>query len=147
MSIEHTDPEPSTSPSTLGERLREKRLKKGLSISRLADAVEVSKGYIHDLEADKIARPSAEVLYRIALTLGTTIGFLLGKPKNPLIDEENQDIPNIPASLEQFAKEDRIPEEDKRRLACIKYRGRQPESVDDWRYLYETIKRVVPEGS
>ena len=126
---------------TVGQRIKQQRLAIGLNLSRLADKANISKGYLHDLENDQAARPSAEILYAIALALDTTVGFLLGKRRNPL--EENGDAVDIPPSLEQFAHEDRIPDEDKRRLACIKYRNEQPKSAEDWRYLYETIKRVV----
>jgi len=136
---------PSEQASTIGQRIKQMRAAKELSLSRLADLAGISKGYLHDLENDQASKPSAEILYSVALALDTTVGFLLGRRRNPGASEE-KDSGNpmpIPASLEQFAREDRIPEEDKRRLACIKYRNEQPKTPEDWRYLYETIKRII----
>lgn len=137
---ENEEPNSDLQPETLGRRISLLRRQHGISLSLLADKVGISKGYLHDLENDQASKPSAEVLYNIALALGTTIAYLLGKRANPLSDEAPL---TIPEALQQFAKEDRIPEEDVRRLACIKYRNAQPKTKDDWRYLYETIKRVV----
>lgn len=129
--------------NTVGQRIKEMRLGRGLSLSRLADLANVSKGYLHELENDQALKPSAEILYNISLALDTTVGFLLGRRRNPLEDKENSQTMVIPETLEQFAHQYRIPEEDKRRLACIKYRNQQPKSVEDWRYLYDTIKQVI----
>lgn len=136
---------PAERAATIGQRIKQLRVANGLSLSRLADLASISKGYLHDLENDQASKPSAEILYSIALALDTTVGFLLGRRRNPSAseDKDNDDPVPIPPSLEQFAREDRIPEEDKRRLACIKYRNEQPKSAEDWRYLYETIKRVI----
>lgn len=141
---EPCDALPGEQPATtLGGRISSSRIEKGLSLSRLADMAGISKGYLHELENDQAAKPSAEILYNIGIALDTTVGYLLGRRRNPLEDREAADQIAIPESLERFAREDRISEEDKRRLACIKYRNQQPKTVEDWRYLYETIKRVV----
>lgn len=134
---------PQPAPTTLGGRIKRLRQERDISLSRLADIAGVSKGYLHELENDRAANPSAEILYNIALTLDSTIAYLLGKRSNPMAEVSGTEPLAIPESLEQFAREDRIPEEDKRRLACVRYRNEQPKTAEDWRYLYETIKRVV----
>jgi len=105
--------------------------------------VSISKSYLHDLENNATANPSAEILYSIALALRTTVGYLLGRRANPLTLDPDEVPPDIPASLEEFARDVGLPDEHKRRLACIKYDGRQPKTKEDWAYLYETIKRVT----
>lgn len=128
---------------SIGERIKALREERGWSLSALASTVLISKSYLHDLENGTAANPSAEILYNIAVALGTTVGYLLGRRANPLVLDPEETPPDIPASLEEFARDADVPDEDKRRLACIKYHGRQPKTKEDWAYLYETIKRVT----
>jgi transcriptional regulator with XRE-family HTH domain len=88
----------------LGDRIRRYREEKGLSLSELANASGVSKGYLSTLESDgPDKRPSAETLYAIASTLGVAMSDLLGKR---LIIEPQDDVPQ---SLRQFAAEENLP--------------------------------------
>ena len=61
----------------LGERIRERRLKKELTLEQLADAIGSSKSYMWELENKDVARPSAEKLQAIAQALDTTMDYLL----------------------------------------------------------------------
>ena len=64
-------------PETLGEKLRELRKERGLTLEQLAEATDSSKSYIWELENRSPPRPSAEKLSKIAQQLGTTIEYLL----------------------------------------------------------------------
>src|SRR5436853_2251084 len=64
----------------LADQIRKSRCEQGLSLSELARRSKVSKGYLSQLEnSPNGPRPSAELLYRIAFALGTSIGTLLEK--------------------------------------------------------------------
>jgi transcriptional regulator with XRE-family HTH domain len=129
-----------SNPPTVGERIKSRREELGLSLNQLAEAAGISKSTLHDLETRQNVRPSAELLYNIAEALNTTVAFLLGKRRNPLSDEAPIEIP---AALEEFARRAKLTEEEKRRLACIKYRDKQPKTADDWEFVYEAIKRAT----
>ena len=124
----------------LGQRLRQSREKKGLSLSELARQAQVSKGYLSQIESGQTDRPSAQVLYSIASVLETSVGALLGMP----VEEANSEV-MISNSLREFAQADELDEEGVNMLARVRHRGRQPQTVDDWRYLYESIKRSISE--
>ncbi len=64
-------------PTPLGERVRELRQKKGLTLEALADRVGSSKSYIWEIENKDVARPSAEKLHQIAVALETTTEYLI----------------------------------------------------------------------
>ncbi len=64
-------------PTPLGDRIRELRRNKGLTLEALAGKVGSSKSYIWELENKDVARPSAEKLRLIALALDTTTDYLL----------------------------------------------------------------------
>lgn len=127
-------------PLSVGQRIKARREEKQMSLSLLADRAGISKSYLHDIENSPNVRPSGEVLHNIAEVLGTTSADLLGKRRT----RGGGDKPlQVPESLEEFARKYRISEDDKRLLAGIKYRNKQPKSVEDWRYLLDTIRRVI----
>ena len=64
-------------PTPLGERVREVRLKRGLTLEALAEQVGSSKSYMWEIENKAVARPSAEKLHLIAVALETTAEYLL----------------------------------------------------------------------
>lgn len=69
--------------SLFGDRLRELRKKKGLSLDRLAEATGSSKSYLWELENREMPRPSAEKLAVLARALDTTVGALLDDKTDP----------------------------------------------------------------
>lgn len=65
-------------PTPLGNRVRELRRKRGLTLEGLAAKIESSKSYVWEIENKDVARPSAEKLSLIAAALETTTDYLLG---------------------------------------------------------------------
>lgn len=125
----------------IGQQIKRRREEQGLSLTDLARLAGVSKGYLSEMENNRSARPSAATLFKIASALGTSVGELLGK-SGPDSQSVNFDIPE---SLRQFAEEANLPDAEIRMLAGIRYRGKQPKTADDWRYIYESI-RLRTEG-
>ncbi len=64
-------------PDSLGERLREARLKRGLSLRSVAQALGVSASLISQVEIGK-TQPSVATLYALANHLGVSLDELLG---------------------------------------------------------------------
>ncbi len=124
----------------LADRIKQRREEKNLSATELARQANISKGYLSEIENVKegknAPRPSGDVLYRLATVLGTTIADLLEREVRPASRA-------IPPDLHTFAQEAGLPDEDVHMLAQIRFRGEQPRSVDDWRFLYESIKRSI----
>ncbi len=121
---------------SIGEQVRRRREEQGLSLTDLARLSGVSKGYLSQIENNSSARPSAATLFKIASALGAPVGELLGKggPDSHRVNLE------IPDSLRQFAEEAKLPDAEVRMLAGIRYRGKSPKTVEDWRYIYESIR-------
>lgn len=124
--------------TAIGERIKSRRLEMNISLAELARRAEVSKGYLHSIESGETQSPSAEVLFKIAHELGTTIADLLGEPETPILPDIE-----IPETLRKLAQEDHLTQADIQMLASIRYRGKQPQSVGDWRFIFESIKRTV----
>ena len=77
-------------PTPLGERIREIRIRKGLTLEKLAEKVSSSKSYIWEIENKDVARPSAEKLRLIALALDTTTDYLLAAEDVSAIGEADR---------------------------------------------------------
>lgn len=121
----------------LSEQIRKYRQEEGLSLADLARLSRVSKGYLSQLENNLHGpRPSADVLHRIATVLGTSVNDLLET-------QSSSDFKDFPIELQKFAELEQLPEREVKLLAQIEYRGRRPQTVNDWRFLYEAIKRSV----
>lgn len=123
--------------STIGARVVALREARGWSLSYLADLARISKSSLHEIESNVNARPGAATLFSIAEVLETSIGYLLGREPEP----ERAPAESFPPALEAFARKKRLPLEDKRGLAAVSYRGRQPQTLEDWAFVYEALKR------
>lgn len=63
--------------TALGDKIRELRKKKGMTLEELAQAIGSGKSYIWELENKGVKRPSAEKLTEIAKILGVTPEYLI----------------------------------------------------------------------
>lgn len=132
----------------VGQKIKERRNEKGFSLNKLAEMAGVSKAYLWQLENSVSKQPSAEILFKVATALGTTIADLLGKP----VRVQSEDFPElqddeIPDGLRElidaWGEELDIREEDVKMLMNIQYRGKRPETVEEWQHVLQAIRMVV----
>jgi transcriptional regulator with XRE-family HTH domain len=121
----------------LAERIKKRMEEKDITLADLARATGVAKGYLWEILDGRAKKPSANTLFEIAKFLGTSIGDLLGK------ESSKQPSSRVPAPLQEFADEEKLPKEDIHMLTAISFRGKQPKTKEDWRFLYESIKRSI----
>jgi transcriptional regulator with XRE-family HTH domain len=124
----------------LSEQIRTRRLAQRLSLAELARRARISKGYLSQLESGQDGpRPSADVLYRIAFALGASVGELLEKQ----LPRTGEELTDIPPELRALAEQAQLSDDDIKMLAQIRYKGRPPKTIEDYRFLYESIKRTI----
>ena len=87
----------------LGQRIREERLKLGLTQARLAEDVDISEAYVGQIERGERSL-TLDTLVRLVNRLGVTIDYMLG-------DSVSDSDPNILAQFKQIT--DRQPLERK----------------------------------
>lgn len=63
--------------SLLGEKIRDLRKKRGLTLDKLAKAAGLSKSYLWELENRESQKPSAEKLASLADALGVSTEYFL----------------------------------------------------------------------
>ena len=124
-------------------RLRETRIRQGLDVPGLAERSGVSKAYIWQIESGRRASPSARVLHRLAVALGTTLSDLMDVPQG--ISEE--ELQAAPAALKAFVRKKGkvlgLRREDVEMLKHVHYRGKRPRSREDYELVFLFLKRIL----
>jgi transcriptional regulator with XRE-family HTH domain len=96
------------------------------------------------LESGDMTNPSLDKLFKISEALECTIADLAGEPKTVVREDPPWEIPD---SLREFAKRkkregDPLKDEELKSLAHMQYRGKRPQTIEDWAYVYEFLKRT-----
>lgn len=75
---------------TFQERLQRLRNQRGFTLEALAEKVGSTKSYLWELENKPTIRPSAVLVYNLAVALDTTVGVLMGETNVKDIAERDQ---------------------------------------------------------
>ncbi len=86
--------------TSMGDRIRDRRKSKGLTLEQLANKAKCSKSYIWELENKNPPRPSADKLAAIASVLNTTVDVLIGTP----LSSEDDLLPEDKAFFRKFVE-------------------------------------------
>jgi transcriptional regulator with XRE-family HTH domain len=144
---------------TLGVRIGQMRELQGLSLGVLAERADgLAKSYLAKLERGEVENPGLRTLTAIARALGVTVGDLItpidhtSSAAKSIVAEKHAEyehtLENLPLGLGDFLdlmKQDGkpVPPSTVRALATVEFRGRRPERIDDWKFLYEALVRSV----
>jgi len=134
--------------STLGERIRARRVELDWTQDQLAAKAGISKGFLSDLENNK-RNVSAENLMGIAQVLNLSLDFLMKGDDTPAPQKEIQ----IPAPLSDFASLEGLSFRQtltllqmRRQILANRSAGSRSATDDfDWRKLYESVKEFLDE--
>jgi len=66
----------------MGAKLKQRRMKKGLSLQQVADEVGVSKAHIYELELNKVKNPSVETLKKLASLFEMPLSYFLDEDED-----------------------------------------------------------------
>lgn len=157
----------------VGARIALLREKSGMSLGDLGEATGTAKSYLSKLEKGESLNVGLATLASVAEALGVTVRDLLPRPgareessaipeggsslgatgpesETPANEEVRFEmiIESIPAPLREFLDEESdkgapVPEDAVRSLAVLKLRGKRPESKDDYRLLYQLLRRLT----
>lgn len=134
---------------TTGDRIKEIREELGWTQEKLADEAKISKGFLSDVENNKRDISSTNVL-KIADAMGASLEYLLRGEESK--QKEKREPEHIPLELSKAAEELNLSYSDTLTLrdtyrSMIARRSRKslkPPTVEEWKELYELIKRAVP---
>lgn len=130
---------------SLGARIRALREAQGISLTQLATASSLSKGYLSTIESDATgANPTLDVLTKIASALDVTVGDLVGAPARRA--KLKLDIPDeqLPPALLELVKERRadgrpLDPHTVSWLAHAKFRGKRPLTREQFLLLLTVV--------
>jgi transcriptional regulator with XRE-family HTH domain len=88
----------------LADRIREARVKKGMSLQQVADKVGGSKAHIWDLETGRAKNPSIDLLKKLADCFGTSVTALVGE--NPETEEDDSRVLGMYRELKELTEAD-----------------------------------------
>ena len=90
---------------SLAARLKEQRIKKGMSLQDVADAVGASKAHIWDLETGRAKNPTIELLIKLAKAFSVSVADLIGE--NPAGEGEDSILLAMYRELQDLSPRDR----------------------------------------
>lgn len=132
--------------SSVGERIKERRLEIGWTQDQLCTKAGLSKSFLSELENGKRS-VSASNLLDIARALNVSLDFLMtGKAS-----KETQSEVSIPASLAKFAAEERLSLRqtlmllDMQKQIVAHRSAKKKDSLEgvDWQKFYEGVKEFL----
>jgi transcriptional regulator with XRE-family HTH domain len=142
----------------VGERLRQLRELRALTLTTVAAQAGVAKSYLAKLERGEVENPGVATLNAVAGALDVRLGELFapatGSHKrkwSTVVDplEVERLKANLPPGLEEFLLELEAEERGPvtadvlRSLALMQIRGKRPVERRDWRFVYEAMLRSV----
>lgn len=132
--------------ATTGDRIREVREQRGMTQDQLAEAANISKGFLSEVENNK-RNISSDNLLRIANVLGASADYLLrGETKGPI----HREPVVIPPELSQAAGELGLSyaqtletlEAHNSVVARRSTKDTRRLTVDEWKEFHRAIKKV-----
>jgi transcriptional regulator with XRE-family HTH domain len=116
----------------LGRQVLKKRKEMGLSQGVLAQRAGISRQYVSYIEQGKARNVSINILNQLATALEKTPAELTGQTYH--------DEALISPVLRQFALSKSLSFYVVDKLSHIPRRGQEPQTVEEWRQLYEAIR-------
>lgn len=131
---------------TTGDRIREIREKRKMTQDQLAEAAEISKGFLSDVENNK-RNISSQGLLRIANSLGASVEYLLrGETKESAVQEPVVIPPELSHAAEElhlsYAKTLELLDAHRSVVARRSNKSLRNFTVEDWKKLHGAIKKV-----
>jgi transcriptional regulator with XRE-family HTH domain len=122
----------------LGERLRELRLLRALTLLQLSQATGLSVSYLSDLERGRTT-PSLETLEKLASVYDVPLGQLMASVDGRITAPEQELAPGLQKLLDEGVVD--LPTA--RDLSRIELRGKRPQTADEWRELYFHLRTLM----
>lgn len=92
-------------PMSIAAKLKELRLRKGMSLQAVADAVGASKAHIWDLETERAKNPTIELLVKLSRCFDVSVADIIGE--NPDGEDEKTELKAMYRDLKDLTDQDR----------------------------------------
>jgi transcriptional regulator with XRE-family HTH domain len=142
--------------SSFGSRLREARVRQGLTLKDVATASDISIAYLSDLERGKLVNPTLDTLRSITTALRVPLEQLLEVDDGPVVEpacyasalEEFRRLTPFREIVATDAVKARRDVDDVERewldlLSRIRMGSRAPRTASDYLFIFEAIRRAL----
>lgn len=126
---------------TIGERIKELRIKKGLTQKQLANQTGLSEISIRKYESDE-RRPKIETIRKISSVLDSYIGYFLSGYYNEYADELAEDFSSETPQTMQIQVEDKYGEQIRRAITML---SQNPTDPNARTYAKKVLKDIPME--
>lgn len=123
----------------LGRQVLMRRKKLELTQGELAEQAGISRNYVSLIERGEARNVSVNVLHELATVLGTTPAELSG--------QSGWTDTLIPPALREFAIDKDLSFGIVDRLARLPMRGKEPQTAEEWKQLYDLVRSYLEEVS
>lgn len=132
--------------ATVGDRIREIREKRKMTQDQLAEAADISKGFLSDVENNK-RNISSQGLLRIANSLGASVDYLLrGESRESITKEPVVIPPELSRAAEDlnlsYSRTLELLEAHQSVVARRSNKSLKKFTVDDWKELHRALRKV-----
>lgn len=121
-----------------GHRVLLRRKVRGLTQGELAKQVGISRNYVSLIERGEARNVSVNVLQGLAIALGATPAELRG--------QDGWADTRIPPALRELALREELNFGVVDRLARIPAAGKEPETTEGWKRLYDSVRDFLEEA-
>lgn len=122
----------------LGRQVLLRRKDLNLTQGELAEQAGISRNYVSLIERGEARNVSVNILHGLAAALNTTPAELSG--------QAGWADTRIPPSLRELALKKELGFEVVDRLARIPMRGREPQTVEQWEQLYDSVRSFLDDA-
>lgn len=122
----------------LGRQVLLRRKDLDLTQGELAEQAGISRNYVSLIERGEARNVSVNVLHELAAALGTTPAELSG--------QAGWADTLIPPALRELALKEELSYGVVDRLARIPMRGREPQTIEEWERLYDSVRPFLDEA-
>lgn len=123
----------------LYERLKEVRTQGGLTLVQVKERTGLSVSYLSDLERGRTQNPSLGTINKLANCYGMSTTDLLGG-----VEGWREPISEVfPPGVADLLNAGRIDETAARDLSRVEFRGKTPQTEDEWFQLYLYLRSMM----
>lgn len=132
--------------ATIGDRIKDIRIRKGMTQDQLCEKAHISKGFLSDIENNK-RNVGSQKLLEIANALGASIDYLLrGESAEYSMNQEIVIPPDLSKAAEElklsYSETLELLSAHKSIVARRSLKTKKTLTVEEWKKLHETIKGV-----
>lgn len=123
----------------LHDRLKEVRSQRGLTLAQVKERTGLSVSYLSDLERARTQNPSLETIDKLATCYGMSTTDLL----HGVEGWGEFTFEAFPPGVAELLRAGKIDETDARDLSRVEFRGKRPQTEEEWFQLYLYLRSVM----